>query len=144
MNARTPMLDGRTVTPWRLGRVEIRPKISPREEVVARVELIHAERGRVTEIAAGEGGVEAGFAAIARIVGVTAALERLSVSAVPTHVADGIGCEASACVTVRRGGFSASGGAVASDMLSACFSAFMQALLRAQKMTVLIENPPSA
>jgi 2-isopropylmalate synthase len=146
MNTDTPTFERRPLcaaapTPWRLGRVEIRPKISHREEVVARVELVHAERGRVTEIAGGEGGVEAGFAAIGRILGIAARLERLSVNAVPSDASEGSCCRTSACVTVRRGGYSASGSAVSPDMLSACLCAYLQALLAVQQLAA--GQPPA-
>lgn len=141
MNAGMPTLGSRTAPPWRLGRIEIRPKISHREEVVARVELVHAERGRVTEIVGGEGGVEAGFAAIGRILGIAARLERMSVSAVPSDASDEGGCRTSACVTVRCGGFSGSGSAVSRDMLSACLYAYLQALLAVESLSA--GQPPA-
>ncbi len=146
MKAGTPTLESQPLcagapVPWQLGRVEIRAKISNCEEVVARVELVHAERGRVTEIAGGEGGVEAGFAAIARILGISARLERLSVSAAPSGAWEGSDCRTSACVMVRCRGYSGSGSAVSPDMLSACLCAYLQALLAVQRLAA--GQPPA-
>lgn len=143
MNAMSPTLEPGAATPWQLGRIEIRSKISHREEVIARVELIHAERGRLTEIASGEGGVEAGFTAIGRIVGVGAVLERLSVTTVPASGPSAGGSQTSACVAVRYRGFFASGSAVSSDMLSACLCAYLQALLAAQTLAAGRRQPPA-
>jgi len=54
---------------WQVMRTELRTTAGPRPKQFARVELSHPDRGRVSDIASGEGPVAAAFAAVQRITG---------------------------------------------------------------------------
>lgn len=58
------------VAGWTLSRIDIRTTLSGKKWPVARVELDHPERGRVTDIGTAPGAFEAIFAAASHIVGV--------------------------------------------------------------------------
>lgn len=61
---------GGDVADWTLTRIDIRTTLSGKKWPVARVELDHPERGRVTDIGTAPGAFEAIFAAASHIVGV--------------------------------------------------------------------------
>ena len=61
---------GGDVAGWTLSRIDIRTTLSGKKWPVARVELDHPERGRVTDIGTAPGAFEAIFAAASQIVGV--------------------------------------------------------------------------
>lgn len=64
---RTPGLDFRL---WRLRRIDIRSPVLKDSWPVARVELEHPARGRVTDIGTAAGAFDAAFVAASHIVGV--------------------------------------------------------------------------
>ncbi|MBR9825345.1 MAG: 2-isopropylmalate synthase [Alphaproteobacteria bacterium] len=57
---------------WTVLRTELRTTAGPQPKQFARVELSHPERGRVSDIASGEGPVAAAFAAVQTITGMKA------------------------------------------------------------------------
>jgi 2-isopropylmalate synthase len=58
--------------PWTVLRTELRTTTGPKPKQFARVELQHVERGRVSDVATGEGPLAAIFAAVRRITDVEA------------------------------------------------------------------------
>lgn len=58
------------ISGWSLSRIEIRTSMSGNKWPVARVELDHPSRGRVTDIATAPGAFEAVYKATAQIVGI--------------------------------------------------------------------------
>jgi 2-isopropylmalate synthase len=65
--SKSPRLD---VRDWRLRRIDIRSPVLKDAWPVARVELEHPERGRVTDIGTAAGAFDAAFVAASHIVGV--------------------------------------------------------------------------
>ncbi len=57
---------------WTVLRTELRTTTGPKPKQFARVELSHPDRGRVSDIASGEGPVAAAFAAVQQITGIKA------------------------------------------------------------------------
>jgi len=57
---------------WTVLRTELRTTAGPKPKQFARVELSHPDRGRISDIASGEGPVAAAFAAVQQITGVSA------------------------------------------------------------------------
>jgi 2-isopropylmalate synthase len=58
--------------PWTVLRTELRTTTGPKAKQFARVELHHAERGRIADVATGDGPLSAIFAAVRRITDVEA------------------------------------------------------------------------
>lgn len=135
MDVQLPMSTDNSVNasvPWRVARVDIRSRITPGDDVVARVELIHDKRGRVTDLAIGPGGVEAAMRAIGQVIGLAAFLEQIEVTG-RSDVTD-IPWQVCACVTVRVGSVSVPGTYVGTDALHACCSAYLNAMLTAGRL----------
>ena len=59
---------------WTLSRIEIRSPVTPAALPVARVELVHPVRGRVTDVASAPGAFDAAFTAAGQILGVSPVL----------------------------------------------------------------------
>lgn len=64
---------------WKVGRIDLRSPVGKASWPVARVELEHASRGRVTDIASAPGAFDAVFLAAGHIVGVRPPLLRFDV-----------------------------------------------------------------
>ena len=64
--ARAPVNGG-----WRLGKIDIRSPVGDHAWPVARVELIHRTRGKVTDIGTAPGAFDAALAATGHIVGIS-------------------------------------------------------------------------
>src|SRR3546814_16879192 len=62
---------------WSLRKIDIRSPVSAKAWPVARVELEHGERGRVTDLASAPGALDAAFAAVSQIMGVPARVDKL-------------------------------------------------------------------
>ena len=69
--------------PWTLSRLEIRTRADGRAWPLARVDVEHDVRGRITDIAVASGGLEAVFKALRQIVGLAAAIDTLSLDYQP-------------------------------------------------------------
>lgn len=63
--------------PWKLSRIDIRSPVSANAMPIARVELDHGERGRVCDLASAPGELDAVFAAVGAIMGVSARVDGL-------------------------------------------------------------------
>lgn len=61
-------------SPWRLGRVDLRSAVAANAWPVARLELEHPERGRVTDIGSAPGAFDAAFVAASHILGIAPTL----------------------------------------------------------------------
>ena len=63
---------------WKLSKVDIRSPITANAWPVARVELEHGERGRVTDIASAPGVLlDGAFAAVSQMIGIAARVDSL-------------------------------------------------------------------
>src|SRR3546814_11850212 len=86
---------------WSLRKIDIRSPVSAKAWPVARVELEHGERGRVTDLASAPGALDAAFAAVSQIMGVPARVAKLELHYIPA--------DAGASSGERREGTSGSG-----------------------------------
>lgn len=73
---------------WRLVRIDVRSPVLPNAWPVARLELEHTKRGRVTDIASAPGAFDAAFLAASQVVGFSGRLESYEVR---SHGADAEG-----------------------------------------------------
>lgn len=121
---------------WKLSKIDIRAPVSPNAWPVARVELEHGERGRVTDIASAPGALDAAFAAIGQVLGVTARVDSIDmqyIAADPDEPAeDGQGASVLVEMHVDVGGEIFAGRARARDILPCCVSAYLDAASNAQ------------
>lgn len=62
------------VSPWKVGRVDLRSSVAANAWPVARLELEHATRGRVTDIGSAPGAFDAAFVAASHILGIAPTL----------------------------------------------------------------------
>ncbi len=68
---------GRPTRLWTLSKVDIRAPVSANAWPMARVELEHGERGRVTDLASAPGAMDAAFLAVSHIIGLHARVDKL-------------------------------------------------------------------
>lgn len=116
--------------PWTLSRLEIISTVEPKRWPAARVELLHARRGRVLEIATGAGGVDAAFNAVAQIFGVSAPINRLDLSYRSGEIGSLPVVMVSLSVVIDGEIFD--GSAQAGDVLPGCVWAYLDALSKAE------------
>lgn len=64
----------RATSLWKLGKVDLRSSVSDHAWPTARLELIHATRGRVTDIGTAPGAFDAAFVAASHILGIAPTL----------------------------------------------------------------------
>jgi 2-isopropylmalate synthase len=116
---------------WTLSRVEIRAPVTPRAQPVARVELEHGSRGRLTDLASAPGALDAAFLAVSQIMGVPARVDGLDmqyVAADPDEpTADGQGASVLVEVRIASEGEVFSGRARDRDILPCCVAAYVDA-----------------
>lgn len=121
---------------WKLSKVDIRAPVSPNAWPVARVELAHGERGRVTDVASAPGALDASFAAVSQILGLPARVEMLEMqylAAEPDEpAADGQGANVLVEIAVDVEGEIFAGRARARDILPCCVSAYIDAVSNAE------------
>jgi 2-isopropylmalate synthase len=127
---------GRSERLWSLGKVDIRAPVSANAWPVARVELQHGERGRVTDIASAPGGLDAAFTAVGQIMGVPARVDTLEMqylAADPDEPAeDGQGANVLVEIAIDVEGEIFAGRARARDILPCCVSAYIDAASNAE------------
>jgi 2-isopropylmalate synthase len=121
---------------WTLNKVDIRAPVSASAWPVARVELSHGERGRVTDIASAPGALDGAFAAVSQMMGVAARVDSLEmqyIAADPDEpAADGQGASVLVEMTIEVDGEIFAGRARARDILPCCVSAYIDAASNAQ------------
>jgi 2-isopropylmalate synthase len=121
---------------WTLNKVDIRAPVSASAWPVARVELSHGERGRVTDIASAPGALDGAFAAVSQMMGVAARVDSLEmqyIAADPDEpTADGQGASVLVEMTIEVDGEIFAGRARARDILPCCVSAYIDAASNAQ------------
>ncbi len=112
-------LDG----PWRLGRIAIGTRLAPDRGPFARVEIEHATRGRLIEIASGPGPLDCVFEAIRRILGIDATVRELDLDFRGRTLR----------ILILVGGREYCGVARSPDPFRGCALAFLDALGRADR-----------
>jgi 2-isopropylmalate synthase len=129
---------------WKLSKVDIRAPVSPKAWPVARVELEHGERGRVTDLASAPGALDASFAAVSHIMGLPARVDSLDmqyIAADPDEPADdGQGASVLVEMTIEVDGEIFAGRARARDILPCCVSAYIDAASNAIAVRELRES----
>ena len=127
---------GRPERPWTLGKVEIRAPVSANAETVARVELEHGERGRVTDIASAPGGMDAAFLAVSHIIGLPARVHQLDMQYVAADADDpapgGQATNVLVEISLEVGNEVFAGRARDRDILPCCVAAYIDALSNAE------------
>ena len=122
---------------WTVLRTELRCTAGPRPTQFARVELEHPERGRVSDIAKGDGPVAAAFGAVQRITGADAEVSSLETRMVHTAT----GREFIAEIELDVHGRTVRGRARGPDIVTAALDAFLFSLDRADALNST--NPQS-
>jgi 2-isopropylmalate synthase len=126
---------------WKLSKVDIRAPVAANAWPVARVELQHGERGRVTDIASAPGALDGAFAAVSQMMGVPARVDSLEmqyIAADPSEpAADGQGASVLVEMTIEVEGEIFAGRARARDILPCCVSAYIDAASNAQAVREL-------
>ncbi|MEO7276437.1 MAG: 2-isopropylmalate synthase [Sphingomicrobium sp.] len=121
---------------WKLSKVDIRAPVSPTGWPVARVELEHGARGRVTDVASAPGALDGAFAAVSQMLDITARVDSLDMqylAADPDEPStDGQGASVLVEMTIEVEGEIFAGRARARDILPCCVSAFIDAASNAQ------------
>src|SRR5260221_6399445 len=129
---------------WKLSKLDIRAPVSANAWPVARVELEHGERGRVTDIASAPGALDGAFAAVSQMMGVPARVESLEmqdIAADPDEPApDGQGANVLVEMSIAVDGEIFAGRARARDILPCCVSASIDAAINAQAVRELRES----
>jgi 2-isopropylmalate synthase len=124
-------LSGQGMKTWALAKVEIRAPLTVTAWPMARVELEHGERGRVTDIASAPGALDAAFMAVGQIMGVSARVEGLDMqylAADPGETApDGQAANVLVEMQISVDGELFAGRARARDILPCCVAAFIDA-----------------
>ena len=127
---------GRVERPWVLGKVEIRAPVAATAHPVARVELVHGERGRVTDIASAPGALDAAFLAVSHIIGIPARVHQLEMQYVALDpgesTADGQGANVLVEISIEVGDEIFAGRARARDILPCCVAAYIDAASNAE------------
>ena len=122
---------GQGVKLWTLAKVEIRAPLTVTAWPMARVELAHGERGRVTDIASAPGALDAAFTAVGQIMGVNARVEGLDMqylAADPAEPAeDGQAANVLVEMQISVEGEIFAGRARERDILPCCVAAFIDA-----------------
>lgn len=121
---------------WSLGKVDIRAPVNPNAWPVARIELEHGERGRITDIASAPGALDAAFSAVSQIMGLPARVDVLDmqyVAADPSEEKEGDqGASVLVEMSIEVEGEFFAGRARARDILPCCVSAYIDAASNAE------------
>lgn len=132
---------------WRLGKVDIRAPVSASAWPVARVELEHGERGRVTDIASAPGALDAAFAAVSQIMAVPARVHQLEMQYVAADAQeageDGQGANVLVEISIEAEGEIFGGRARARDILPCCVAAYIDAASNAEAVLRLRGTSPA-
>jgi 2-isopropylmalate synthase len=129
-------LDGQDDRRWSLSKLEIRTPASSKSWPVARVELDHGMRGRVTDIASAPGALDAIFTSISQIMDVPARVDALELQYVAADAdetpEDGQGAKVLVEIALDVGGEIFSGRARDRDILPCCVAAYIDAASNAE------------
>ncbi|QIK78322.1 2-isopropylmalate synthase [Sphingomonas piscis] len=132
---------------WSLGKVDIRAPVNPTAYPVARVELEHGERGRITDLASAPGALDAAFTAVSQIMGIPARVDMLDMQYVAADPNDESEGEQGAAVLVEMAievdGELYTGRARARDILPCCVSAYIDAASNAEAVRRMRASAPA-
>ena len=116
-------------SPWRVGRVDLRSSVSANAWPVARLELEHETRGRVTDIGSAPGAFDAAFVAASHILGITPTLLSYNVR---SHERDSEGAlTITIDISIEHEGKAFSGSNTGQDLVECSLHAWLDAAHRA-------------
>ena len=125
-----------TVQDWTLSKLEIRTPASNHAWPVARVELEHGSRGRITDLASAPGALDAIFTSISQIMDVPARVDALDLQYVAADpgepAADGQAAKVLVEIALDVDGEIFSGRARDRDILPCCVAAYIDAASNAE------------
>lgn len=113
--------------PWRVSRLDVRSPLSRDGGYVARVELTHEERGRVSDTARGTDVLGAAIAAVQHLLGSNATVLSLR-SGQRSYSADAACPSVHAAIVIDCEGRKRSASASGDDLVHACLAAFVEAV----------------
>ena len=132
---------------WKLSRVDIRAPVAPNAWPVARVDLEHGERGRLTDIASAPGALDAAFAAVSQMIGIRARVDTLEMQYVAADPDEGEeggqGANVLVEMTIDVDGELFAGRARARDILPSCVSAYIDAASNAEAVRQVRLDAPA-
>lgn len=132
---------------WSLGKVDIRAPVNPNAWPVARIELEHGERGRITDIASAPGALDAAFSAVSQIMGLPARVDMLDmqyVAADPDEEKEGDqGASVLVEMAIEVDGEIFTGRARARDILPCCVAAYIDAASNAEAVRRMRASAPA-
>ena len=120
---------------WTMTRFEVRAPLASGAEPVARVELEQSTRGRVTDIAAAPGSLDAAFRAVSQIMELPARVEEIDmqyIAADPDESSDEQGADVLVEMAISVDEERFAGRARERDIIPACISAYIDALNNAK------------
>lgn len=118
---------------WRLRRIDIRSPVLKDAWPVARVELEHPERGRVTDIGTAPGAFDAAFVAASHIVGVSPHLLSYNVRSGPPEEEGALPITIE--VEIDHKGRTFSGSSSGVDLVRCSLEAWLDAIARSSGYT---------
>lgn len=131
---------------WKLSKVDIRAPVSAQAWPVARVELDHGERGRVTDIASAPGALDAAFLAVGQVLGIEARVDSVDMQYLAAEKgeqsADGQAASVLVEITIEVDDEIFAGRARARDILPCCVSAYLDAASNADAVRRLRQDQP--
>ena len=117
---------------WKLNKVDIRSPVSANAWPVARVELEHGERGRVTDIASAPGGLDAAFLAVSQIMSLPAKVDHVEMQYIAADAdqpaPDDQGANVLVEISVEVEGEIFAGRSRGRDILPCCVAAYIDAV----------------
>ena len=117
---------------WVLSRLEIRSPVAANADPVARVELEHRTRGRISDLASAPGALDAAYQAISQIMEAPARVADIDMQYVAAeaddHAPDSQGADVLVELKADVDGEIVSGRARARDIIPACAEAYVDAL----------------
>ncbi|WP_270375017.1 2-isopropylmalate synthase [Marinicauda sp. Alg238-R41] len=117
---------------WRLSKLEIRTPLAANAHPVARVELEHVTRGRISDLAAAPGALDATYQAVSQIMDAPARVADIDMQYIAAEAeeagADGQGADVLVELKAEAFGEIFTGRARARDIIPACVSAYVDAL----------------
>lgn len=131
---------------WTLSKVEIRAPVSANAHPMARVELEHGVRGRVTDIASAPGALDAAFKAVSQMIGVPGRVDSLDLQYIAAEAdqaaSDGQGASVLVEISIEVDGEIFAGRARARDILPGCVAAYIDAASNAEAVRSVRAQQP--
>ena len=124
-------VSGPDVRHWSLRRIDIRSPVVKDAWPVARIELEHPERGRVTDIGTAPGAFDAAFVAASQIVGVRPHLLSFNVRSDPPQEEGALPINIT--VEIERGGRTYSGSSSGVDLVRCSLEAWLDAIAKSDE-----------